>query len=127
MILGIGIDLCRIDRIRRSLDRFGDAWIEEVFTPQERAWGLSVSDPGMSFARAFCCKEACAKALGTGFGAKVDPREIELSPAMSVQLYGTPSARLTRMTPAAHRSEFLVSISNTDQFASSIVLLQAIP
>ena len=127
MILGIGTDLCRIDRIRRSVDHFGDAWLDELFTAKEKTWCSSVPDRGLAVAVAFGCKEASAKALGTGFSGTIDPRDIELSSSMEVLLHGGARARLTRMTPSGHTAKFLVSISNTGQFAMSIVWLQAIP
>ena len=67
MILGIGCDLCYVDRIRRSVTQFGDAYLDHLFSADERVLCKAVSDPVLLFARAFCGKEACAKALGTGF------------------------------------------------------------
>ncbi len=130
MILGIGADLCRINRIRHSVNRFGDAWTRELFTPEERSWCLAMPDPGLSFAHGFCCKEACAKALGTGFTKQVDPRDIELSQQYSrimVVLHGHARRRLQRLTPRSHKPEFLVTFSSNDLFASSIAILRAIP
>ena len=127
MILGIGADLCRIERVRRSVNHFGSAWLEELFTPEEQAWCSITPDPGLAFARLFCCKEACAKALGTGFSDQIAAQDIELSPGMDVVLHQGARAHSTRLTPADCRAEFLVAISNTDQFAMSLVLLQALP
>jgi holo-[acyl-carrier protein] synthase len=130
MILGIGTDLCRVDRVRRSLSRFGDAWIEELFTLNERAWCLATSDPGLIFAKAFCCKEACAKALGTGFAKKVDPRDIELSSACSattVMLYGKARSRARRLASSGHKFKFFATISGGDLVVSAVVIIEAIP
>lgn len=127
MIVGIGADLCRIERIRRSLDHLGRPWIEELFTAKEAEWCSSAPDPGLKFATLFCCKEACAKALGTGFTNKVDARDIEFSPSIEVVLHHGARARLKRLTPLDHSSQFQVSISNTDFFAMSVALLQAVP
>jgi holo-[acyl-carrier protein] synthase len=130
VILGIGADLCQIHRIRRSVSRFGDAWIGEMFTPKERNCCLATSDPGLSFARGFCCKEACAKALGTGFAKRVDPRDIELSAensGITVVLHGHARSRLRRLTPRGHKPQFLVASSHNHLFASSIAILQADP
>jgi holo-[acyl-carrier protein] synthase len=127
MIIGVGADLCRIERIRRSLDHFGQSWIDELFTTKEAAWCSSGPDPGLAFATLFCCKEACAKALGTGLTNNVDPRDIEFSPSIEVMLHRGARARLKRLTPLDHRSQFQVSVSNTDLFAMSVALLQAVP
>jgi holo-[acyl-carrier protein] synthase len=127
MILGIGADLCRIERVRRSVNHFGSAWLEELFTPGEQAWCSLTSDPGLAFAQLFCCKEACAKALRTGFSGKVAAPDIEMTPAMVVVLHRGALARLKGLAPANCSLEFLVSNSNTDHFAMSFVLLQAVP
>jgi holo-[acyl-carrier protein] synthase len=133
VILGIGTDLCRVDRIRRSLNRFGDTWIEELFTTEERAWCLAKSDPGLLFAKAFCCKEACAKAMGTGFAKKVDPRDIELpglssaASATPIILCGKARSRVRTMTPSGHESKFFVTISGDHLVVSAVVFIEAVP
>ena len=127
MILGIGADLCRIERVRRSVNHFGSAWLEELFTTEEQAWCSLTPDPGLAFAQLFCCKEACAKALGTGFSRKVAAQDIELTPAMVVVLHRGALVRLKRLAPTNCSSEFFVSNSNTDHCAMSFVMLQALP
>jgi holo-[acyl-carrier protein] synthase len=130
VILGIGTDLCRIHRIRRSVSRFGDAWIEELFTPTERSCCLAMPDPGLSFAHGFCCNEACAKALGTGFTKQIDPRDIELLPEdsrVTVVLHGHARTRLRQLIPRNHKPEFLITFSSNDLFASAVAILQAVP
>lgn len=67
MILGIGIDLCEVARMRRLLDRFGDRLLARVFTPVEREECLRRRDPAEGFAVRWAAKEAGSKALGTGF------------------------------------------------------------
>jgi holo-[acyl-carrier protein] synthase len=126
MILGIGADLCRIERVRRSVNHFGRAWLEELFTPGEQAWCSLTLDPGLAFAQLFCCKEACAKALGTGFSSKVSAQDIELTPEMAVVLHRGALVRVKRLAPANCSLEFFVSNSSTDHFAMSFVLLQAL-
>ncbi len=79
MILGVGVDICNVARIRRSVDRLGDLWIDEIFAPAERTLCHDAQDHGLAFAIGFACKEACAKALGTGFKNGVHPRDIALN------------------------------------------------
>lgn len=67
MIVGLGTDLCDIRRIEKTLDRFGDRFLERVFTPLERAKAMRCVNPAWTLAKRFAAKEACAKALGTGF------------------------------------------------------------
>lgn len=128
MILGIGIDLCRISRIRRSVERLGEAWIEELFATEERDRCAASVDSGLVFARAFVCKEACAKALGTGFTAGVDPRDIaawETAEGLTLKLYGVALTRLQQMSPPTCGVRCLVACTHVDDFASCMIILEA--
>ena len=73
MIVGLGADLCDIRRIERVLERHGDRFIERVFTPAERAKAATRTEAlrAGTLAKRFAAKEACSKALGTGFKAGV--------------------------------------------------------
>ncbi len=77
MILGLGLDLVRVDRIARSLDRFGRRFLDRVFTPSEQALCLSRPSPASALAMRFAAKEAFAKAVGLGMRG-VSWREIEI-------------------------------------------------
>ncbi|USI73571.1 holo-ACP synthase [Sphingomonas morindae] len=102
MIIGIGTDILQIERLRRSLRRFGAGYLEEMFTPQEIAMPQVTLDAATHFSLGFCAKEACAKALGTGIDADVDWFDIEID-------YRTPSPRLMLSGGARTRLEFLTS------------------
>ena len=67
MIIGIGTDLVDIRRIERTLGRFGERFIARIFTETERAKAEGRHHPAASYAQSYAAKEACAKALGTGF------------------------------------------------------------
>ena len=67
MILGIGSDIIDIRRIQRTLERFGDRFVERVFTDTERRKSDGRANRAASYAKRFAAKEACSKALGTGF------------------------------------------------------------
>lgn len=67
MIIGIGVDLCRVERIRRSIAKFGKDWLDEIFIPYEQQQLRSAASLVHRAATGFAIKEACAKALGTGF------------------------------------------------------------
>lgn len=69
MILGMGTDLCMISRIEKSVERFGDRFLKRVFTEAERAYADRFTGAARmgSYAKRWAAKEACAKALGTGF------------------------------------------------------------
>lgn len=91
MILGIGIDLCRISRIRRSLDRFGKAWLDEISDEAEQQYLTAHTDIALTVAIAVAVKEASAKTLGVGMAHGVRWRDIVVTQSIdgiSVQLLG---------------------------------------
>src|ERR1700678_1129447 len=90
MIIGSGIDLIEIARIKHSVDRYGSRFLNRVYTPSEQAYCLSKRNATESFAARFAAKEAAAKALGTGISHGVSWLEIEVVRAPS----GKPSLRL---------------------------------
>jgi holo-[acyl-carrier protein] synthase len=100
MILGVGIDLCQVERIRRSLKVLGNDWVNELFTFEERGLCQLGVDHAVLFAQAFCGKEACFKALGTGRSADIGWHDIEILQSRlraSVRLSGGALvARVTR-------------------------------
>src|SRR5450759_1370233 len=99
MIIGIGSDLCNIERIERSLNRWGDKFLKRVFTDTERAKGASRPHTTAStLAKRFAAKEAFSKAVGTGFRRGVFMKDIGVvnlpSGAPSLRLTGGAKARL---------------------------------
>ncbi|HWL47880.1 MAG TPA: holo-ACP synthase, partial [Sphingomonadaceae bacterium] len=107
MIVGIGSDLCSIERIQASLDRFGDRFIARVFTDIERAKAeRRVLTRAATYAKRFAAKEAFAKAVGTGFRRSVFMKDIGVvnapSGAPTLALTGGARARLDALTPPGH-------------------------
>jgi len=78
MIVGTGVDLCEIARVRRLLDRWRERFLDRVFTAEEQAYALARHDPAEHLAARFAAKEATLKALGTGLSMGVRWREIEV-------------------------------------------------
>jgi len=79
MLVGTGIDLAEIPRIRNSIARFGNRFLDRIFTPGEKAYCLRKKNAAESFAARFAAKEAAAKALGTGISYGVNWLEIEVT------------------------------------------------
>ncbi len=130
MIVGIGCDLCQVDRIRRSLKRFGNAWVDELFTLDERTICQNGQDPALLFARAFCGKEACSKALGTGINEDIGWRDIEVSQIganASLRLVDGALARLSSLTPVNCRAVVHLTCSGDHQIAQALVVISAAP
>src|SRR5690606_33833171 len=109
MIIGMGSDLCNIERIQASLDRFGDRFEQRVFTALEQAKAARrpFTKAG-TLAKRFAAKEAFSKAVGTGFRAGVFMKDIgvvnALSGAPTLALTGGAAARLAAITPEGHEA-----------------------
>ena len=82
MVLGLGTDLIEIERIQASMDRFGERFLERVFTAEEIAYCRRKKQPAESLAARFAAKEAGAKALGTGISRGISWKEIEVTRKM---------------------------------------------
>lgn len=131
MIVGIGSDLTDIRRIERSLERFGDRFIQRVFTPVEQSRSERRRHRGPSYAKRFAAKEACAKALGTGLRRGVFWRDMGVvnlpSGKPTMHLTGGAAERLNAITPPGYRP--LVHLTITDDFplAQAFVIIEAVP
>ena len=129
MILGIGSDLCDIDRIQKSLDRFGERFTHRVFTEVERAKSDRRATRAASYARRFAAKEACSKALGTGLRAGVFWRDMEVvnlpGGRPTLRLTGGAAARLAAMTPPGHEAIVHVSMTDDPPMAKAFVVIEA--
>jgi holo-[acyl-carrier protein] synthase len=131
MIIGIGSDLMDIRRIEQSLDRYGERFIQRIFTDveQERAEGRR--GRAASYAKRFAAKEACAKALGTGIAQGVFWRDMGVDnlpggkPTM--RLCGGAAARLQRLLPAGHRAAIHLTITDDYPLAQAFVIIEALP
>ncbi len=124
MIVGSGIDLVEIRRIERSIARYGNRFLNRVFTPGEQAYCLKKRASAESFAARFAAKEAAAKALGTGISRGVSWLEIEVvrQPGRRPALLFHGRAHETAIRLGAQRSA--LSITHTDDLAMASVLLE---
>jgi holo-[acyl-carrier-protein] synthase len=129
VIIGVGVDLIDIRRIEAVMARFGDRFISRIFTPLERRHCERRAKPVNGFAMRYAAKEACAKALGTGFRLGVFWRDIEVCPLPSgkptLRLYRQASARLHQLTP--EKQSLSVSVSLTDEYpyGQAVVIIAA--
>jgi holo-[acyl-carrier protein] synthase len=131
MILGIGSDLIDIRRIDRSIGRFGQRFLDRVFTQSERAKSDRRAQRSASYAKRFAAKEACAKALGTGLRKGVFWRDMGVvnlpGGKPTLKLTGGALARLKDMTPAGHAAQIDLSITDDFPLAQAIVIISAVP
>jgi len=131
MILGIGTDIANIERIRRTLDRFGDRFRNRVFTIAERNRAERMRDPAAVYAKRWAAKEACSKALGTGLRMGIAWKDMAVSNLPSGQpvmtLTGWAQERLEQMTPDGYRATIHVSLTDDHPWAQACVVIEALP
>jgi holo-[acyl-carrier protein] synthase len=124
MILGTGIDLVEVARIRHSLEKFGERFLKRILRPEESAYCLSHRDPAPFVAGRFAAKEAISKAFGTGLGARLGWLDLEVCHKESgepfVRLHGGAQALLAeRQARIVH-----LSLSHTDNHATALAVLE---
>lgn len=131
MILGLGSDLVDITRIAATLERYGERFIERVFTPVERAKCEGRVNRAEGYARRFAAKEACAKALGTGFRRGVYWRDLGVvnlpGGRPTMRLTGGALVRLETLLPPGMEARIDVSLTDEPPMAQAIVIISAVP
>jgi holo-[acyl-carrier protein] synthase len=129
VIIGIGIDMVDIRRIERTVARFGERFLDRVFTAKERARADGRANRIATYAKRFAAKEACAKALGTGFRRGVFFRDIGVvnlaSGQPTVRLTGGASARLATLTPPGFTARIALALTDEWPLAQAIVIISA--
>lgn len=130
MILGIGTDLCNIERIEGTLARFGDRFRNRVFTEREqRTAEYRTRATAATYAKRWAAKEACSKALGTGLRMGIAWKDMAVSnlhtgqPVMHVT--GWAAERLAAMTPPGHEAVIHVTLTDDHPWASAFVVIEA--
>ena len=130
MIIGIGSDLCNIERIQKSLDRWGDKFLNRVFTDTERAKAARRPFTAAgTLAKRFAAKEAYSKAVGTGFKRGVYMKDIGVvnlpsgQPTLSVT--GGARARLDALAPEGHAIDIHLTMTDDHPWAQAFVILTA--
>jgi holo-[acyl-carrier protein] synthase len=131
MILGIGSDIIDIRRVEKTLQRFGERFVDRVFTDTERRKSDGRAKRAASYAKRFAAKEACSKALGTGFRAGVFWRDMGVvnlaSGKPTMKLTGGALKRLGEITPPGMRAQIDLSLTDDDPHAQAIVIISAVP
>ena len=132
MILGLGNDMTDLRRIQRTIERHGERFLERIFTPTEiaRAERRPITRIG-TYAKRFAAKEACSKALGTGFRRGVFWRDIGVvnlpSGQPTLALTGGAAARLAQITPAGMRASIALTMTDEFPYAEAVVIISADP
>ncbi len=131
MIIGIGTDLVDIRRIEKTIARHGERFLNRVFTETERERADRRANRIDTYAKRFAAKEACAKALGTGFRRGVFFRDLGVvnlpSGKPTLQLTGGALKRLEAMTPAGYRTQIDLALTDEWPIAQAVVVISADP
>ena len=133
MILGVGSDICDIRRIEQAMERFGDRFLARVFTETERyrADRRNGNNRSGTYAKRFAAKEACAKALGTGFARGVfmsDLGVVNLPGGQpTLHLAGGAAERLAALLPAGHAARIDLTMTDEYPYAYAHVIISAVP
>ena len=131
MIIGIGNDLIDIRRIEKTLERFGERFVQRIFTPVEQAKSDRRLLRAASYAKRFAAKEACSKALGTGLRQGVFWRDMGVSNLRSgkptMALTNGAHERLLAITPEGMTPQIDLTITDDFPLAQAIVIISAVP
>lgn len=131
MIIGLGSDICDVRRIESVLARYGDRFLDRIYTATERARAERRANRVETYAKRFAAKEACAKALGTGFRRGVFWRDMGVvnlpSGRPTMKLTGGALARLQAITPPGCEARIDVTLTDEGPTAQAIVVITAVP
>jgi holo-[acyl-carrier protein] synthase len=131
MIIGLGSDVVDVRRIARSIERYGERFLDRIFTPVERAKAEKRANKVETYAKRFAAKEACSKALGTGFRRGVFWRDMGVvnlpGGRPTMKLTGGALKRLQSITPAGCEAQIDLSLTDEGPTAQAIVIISAIP
>ncbi len=131
MIIGLGSDIIDARRIERVIEKYGDRFLDRIYTPAERAKADGRRNRIETYAKRFAAKEACAKALGTGFRRGVFWRDLGVinlpGGKPSMKLTGGALKRLQAITPPGCVASLDVSLTDEGSTAQAIVIISAVP
>ena len=131
MIIGLGNDIIDIRRIEKTLERYGDRFIERIFTDVERQKSERRAERAASYAKRFAAKEACAKALGTGLRRGVYWRDMGVinlpSGRPTLKLTGGAAWQLDAITPEGYEARIDLTLTDDFPLAEAVVIISGLP
>ncbi|MGD9740035.1 MAG: holo-ACP synthase [Bauldia sp.] len=131
MIIGLGSDLIDIRRIEKTIEKYGERFLDRVYTPIERRKSDRRKQRAASYAKRFAAKEACAKALGTGLSRGVFWRDMGVvnlpSGQPTMALTGGAARRLQQLMPPGHTPRVHLTITDDFPLAQAFVIIEALP
>jgi holo-[acyl-carrier protein] synthase len=131
MIIGLGSDIIDIRRIEKTLERYGERFLGRIFTSVERSKAEGRANRAATYAKRFAAKEACSKALGTGFRRGVFWRDMGVvnlrSGKPTMRLTGGAERRLAEITPCGMSAQIDITLTDDYPQAQAIVIISAVP
>lgn len=124
MILGTGIDIIEVDRIRASHEKFGERFVNRILLPGEIGYCLAHKDPAPFLAARFAAKEAISKAFGTGIGAALGWQDMEVCRKDSGEPFVTLHAKGRELFAARGAKRLHLSLSHTSHYAAATAILE---
>ena len=123
-IIGIGIDLVDCARIQNSIERFGDRFLQRVFTAGEIAYSQSMKFPARHLAARFAAKEALSKAFGTGIGKSMGWRDLDVQKKESGEPFVVLSGGAEKMARERGVDKIWITLSHTEQSGMATIILE---
>jgi holo-[acyl-carrier protein] synthase len=123
MILGVGIDIIEVERIRTSHERFGERFLNRILHPNEISYCLSHKAPAPFLAVRFAAKEAISKAFGTGIGAQLGWRDMEVGRKASGEPFVILHEAGQKLLKERNARDVLISLSHTQNYAAAVAIL----
>jgi holo-[acyl-carrier protein] synthase len=131
VIVGLGSDLANIERIGRTVERFGARFLDRVFTETEQTLAERRRERIATYAKRWAAKEACSKALGTGLRMGIKWRDMGVvnlrSGQPTLHLTGWADARLKEITPPGHAARLHLTLTDDHPWAMAVVVIEAVP
>jgi holo-[acyl-carrier protein] synthase len=123
-VLGIGVDLVECARIEHSIERFGDRFLNRVFTTGEIECSKSMKYPARHLAARFAAKEAVSKAFGTGIGKAMGWRDIDVRKKPSGEPFLVLTGGAEKLAMQRGVKNLLITLSHTDHHAMAVIVLE---
>jgi len=127
MILGVGIDIIEVERIRDSYQRFGERFVNRILHAEEIAYCLRHRNPAPFIAARFAAKEAISKAFGTGIGSSLGWHDMEVRRKESGEPFVVMHGKGSELFAQRNARALLISLSHTESYASAVAILEGSP
>lgn len=124
MILGIGMDIAETVRVKGSMDRFGESFLQRILLPEEMAYCLAHKEPALYVAARFAAKEAVSKAFGTGIGAQIGWTDIEVRRKESGEPFVVLHGNGKKLFEARGAKQLHIALTHTGNYAAAMAVLE---